>query len=78
VTWGDARTPAGEPVAWGVACRNADTECDPAPSTAPCSVITPDCDRAAPSRLFEREDTSASASTPADWRQPADTAGARE
>jgi serine protease AprX len=74
VTWGDMRTPAGEAVAWGVACRDADVECDPAPSTAPCSVVTPDCDRAAPPRLFELDEQSASAA----WRQPADTAGARE
>jgi subtilisin family serine protease len=45
VTWGDARTPAGKAIAWGVACRD-ETDCEPAPWTAPCSVVTQDCDPA--------------------------------
>jgi subtilisin family serine protease len=44
VTWGDARTPAGEPVAWGVACRANDRECAPVPWTASCGVDVADCD----------------------------------
>lgn len=48
VTWGDARTPAGEAIAWGVVCRNDQNDCHPAPWTAPCTVVTPDCDPAVP------------------------------
>ncbi len=44
VTWGDARTRAGEAIVWGVACRDGKPDCDQAPWTAPCSVVTPDCD----------------------------------
>ena len=44
VTWGDARTPAGQAITWGVACRDGDADCEPSPWTAPCSVVTPDCD----------------------------------
>ncbi len=47
VTWGDARTPAGQAITWGVACRDGDADCEPSPWTAPCSVVTPDCDPAA-------------------------------
>jgi serine protease AprX len=77
VTWGDERTPAGGSVGWGVACRDGETDCDAAPSTAPCSVMTPDCDRAGLPDRFEPEDTS-SADPRASWRQPVDARGARE
>ena len=46
VTWGDARTPAGEPIGWGVPCR-AGADCEPAPVTAPCSVVAIDCNESA-------------------------------
>ena len=48
VTWGDARTPAGESIVWGVPCRDGQNDCNPAPWTAPCDVVTPDCDPSAP------------------------------
>jgi serine protease AprX len=51
VTWGDARTAAGEPIAWGASCRDDQNECNPAPWITPCSVVTPDCDPAAPTDM---------------------------
>jgi serine protease AprX len=55
VTWGATRTPAGEPISWGVACRAAEAGCDQSSWTEPCSVVTPDCK---PSELdsFDSED----------------------
>ena len=47
VTWGDERTQTGEAIGWGVACRDGAADCDQGPWTAPCSVVTPDCDPAA-------------------------------
>ena len=48
VTWGAARTPAGEPVSWGVPCREGDAECQAASSGTPCSLTSPDCLAAVP------------------------------
>ena len=47
VTWGDARTARGEAITWGIGCREGDAACDETPWTAPCNVVTPDCDPAA-------------------------------
>jgi serine protease AprX len=47
VTWGDARTARGEVITWGIGCRDGDVNCDETPWTAPCDVLTPDCDAAA-------------------------------
>jgi hypothetical protein len=47
VTWGDTRTARGEAVTWGIGCREGDAACDETPWTAPCNVVTPDCDPAA-------------------------------
>ncbi len=77
VTWGDARTPAGEVVAWGVACRDADPGCESVPSPTPCSVVTPECNPGAPARMFDPEDTSAGGPA-VSWRQPVETGGARK
>ena len=46
VTWGDARTARGEVITWGIGCRDDDVTCDQTPWTAPCDVLTPDCDAA--------------------------------
>jgi hypothetical protein len=47
VTWGDARTARGEAITWGISCREGDANCEETPWTAPCNVVTPDCDPAA-------------------------------
>jgi hypothetical protein len=49
VTWGARRTPAGEPITWGVPCRDGSAECQPAPVSSACSVTAPDCIAALPS-----------------------------
>ena len=46
VTWGDTRTARGEAITWGIGCREGDVNCDETPWTAPCNVVTPDCDPA--------------------------------
>ncbi len=48
VTWGDARTPAGESIAWGASCGDDPNDCRRAPWSTPCNVVTPDCDPSAP------------------------------
>jgi hypothetical protein len=48
VTWGDTQTARGEAITWGIGCREGDANCDEAAWTAPCNVVTPDCDPAAP------------------------------
>jgi serine protease AprX len=48
VTWGAARTPAGEPITWGVPCRDGNADCQPAPASSACSVTAPDCVAALP------------------------------
>jgi serine protease AprX len=53
VTWGDARTPAGDAVAWGASCRTDNPACEQVPWTAPCGVVTEDCDPAAFPEVFD-------------------------
>jgi serine protease AprX len=48
VTWGARRTPAGEPITWGVPCRDGSAECQPAPVSSACSITAPDCIAALP------------------------------
>jgi hypothetical protein len=44
VTWGDARTPSGDAVAWGVACSDTGAECTLVPWRVACGVEAPDCE----------------------------------
>jgi serine protease AprX len=56
VTWGDARTPAGDAVAWGASCRADRADCELVPWTAPCEVAAPECDPATLEELFDAGD----------------------
>jgi serine protease AprX len=66
VTWGDARTPSGDAVAWGASCRTGGVDCEPVPWTAPCDVDAPDCDPSALQDVFDGGDAADSPGTPVD------------
>jgi serine protease AprX len=44
VTWGDAATPDGRPIGWGLSCKAGDPTCATTSWTPPCDVVLPDCD----------------------------------
>jgi serine protease AprX len=78
VTWGDARTPAGDAVVWGASCRTDRADCEPVPWTTPCDVNAPDCDPAAAQEVFDAGNGAGSSATTVDELEHTLQLGARQ